>query len=106
MDNHDALGQAIEAAFEPMTDEEAANWVRAGKYTSVAGVVIPADVAQRFAALVVGDEVDGFDFNPAAPSPLAIPYPNIGVGPIGTKQGVASLLRHCAGGKHIPEVKL
>ena len=105
MDNDDALGQAIEAAFEPMTDEKAADWVRAGDYTSVGGVAIPAGAAKRFAAIISGEEVEGFAFDPAAPSPLAIPYPNIGVVE-GTKKGVASLMLHCCTGKHIPEVKL
>jgi hypothetical protein len=72
--------RAAVQAIDAMTEDEVANWVGAGDYTSIGGVNLPANVSQRVAEFMAGAEVEGFACeSPAVPLGIPVPYPNLGI---------------------------
>src|SRR4051794_27987229 len=77
----------IHSAIDAMTEDDVANWIAAGDYTSIGGVELPANVSQRVAEFAASSEVEGFTFlpPPAGPAGVPMPYPNTSI--VGRKAG-------------------
>jgi hypothetical protein len=91
-----------------MTVDEAAAWVRAGDFTTVAGIRLPESVSKKFAEVLSSselppdDEVAGFAVPTPSPAPVPIPYPNLGL-----DVGLSAIYKKsCAQGTHLIEAKL
>jgi len=89
---------ALVQTFEGMSDTEAQAWIDAGDFSAVAGLPLPDDVSKQFAAILSGDEVQGFQtgFGAGASS---LPVADLG-------PSLASIFKQCASGKHFTEGKI
>jgi len=94
--------QAAAHAFEGMTDDQAAAWLAAGDYTSVAGIPVPETASEKFAQLASGDEVEGFalELNPFSPQSIQMPEGDA------ASKGSKNLFKYCCTGEHLKRVVL
>jgi len=94
--------QAAADAFQGVTDDEAAAWLAAGDYTSVAGIPVPEAATEKFAQLASGDDVEGFalELNPFSAQSIQMPEGDVAA------KGSTNLFKSCCTGAHLKRVVL
>ena len=98
--------QAAAQVFENMTDEDAAAWLAAGDYTSVAGIPLPEEASPKFAELAsqLASELEVQGFGLGANPLGSVQNPVSDIGWSEERTQASSLFQHCCNGAHFKKV--